>query len=123
MLGRTQNIGFWRDASGYPENGPELYTPWIFKRGEREMIGFFRDHYLSDLVGFVYSRMGAEAAAEDLYRRIRAIGDREPEGRTATVSLILDGENAWEYYPGNGREFLRQFYERIPTTRKSRRSR
>ncbi len=113
VLGRTKNIGFWRDASGYPENGPELYTPWRFKRGEREMTGFFRDHYLSDLVGFVYSRMGAEAAADDLHRRIRAIGDREPEGRTATVTLILDGENAWEYYPGNGREFLRRFYDRI----------
>ena len=113
VLGRTKNIGFWRDASGYPENGPELYTPWKLKRGQREMFGFFRDHYISDLVGFVYSRMGAEAAADDLHRRIRAIGDREPEGRTATVSLILDGENAWEYYPGNGREFLRRFYERI----------
>jgi alpha-amylase/alpha-mannosidase (GH57 family) len=113
VLGRTKNIGFWRDASGYPENGPELYTPWKLKRGQREMFGFFRDHYISDLVGFVYSRMGAEVAADDLHRRIRAIGDREPEGRTATVSLILDGENAWEYYPGNGREFLRRFYERI----------
>jgi alpha-amylase/alpha-mannosidase (GH57 family) len=113
VLGRTKNIGFWRDASGYPENGPELYTPWLYKRGDRECRGFFRDHYLSDLVGFVYSRMGAETAAEDLYRRIRAIGDRQPEGRTATVSLILDGENAWEYYPGNGREFLRQFYRRV----------
>jgi alpha-amylase/alpha-mannosidase (GH57 family) len=113
VLGRTRNIGFWRDASGYPENGPDLYTPWLYARGGREARGFFRDHYLSDLVGFVYSRMGAETAAEDLYRRIRAIGDREPEGRTATVSLILDGENAWEYYPGNGREFLRQFYRRV----------
>ena len=47
----------------------------------KQMSGFFRDHYLSDLVGFVYSRMGAEAAAEDLHRRIRAIGDREPDGR------------------------------------------
>jgi alpha-amylase/alpha-mannosidase (GH57 family) len=113
VLGRTRTIGFWRDASGYPENGPDLYTPWKFQRDKREMHGFFRDHYISDLVGFVYSRMGADAAAEDLYRRIRAIGDREPAGRTATVSLILDGENAWEYYPGNGREFLRRFYERI----------
>ena len=50
---------------------------------------------------------------EDLHRRIRAIGDREPAGRTATVSMILDGENAWEYYPGNGREFLREFYRRV----------
>ncbi len=113
VLGRTRNIGFWRDASGYPENGPDLYTPWKFSRGERHMTGFFRDHYLSDLVGFVYSRMGAESAADDLHRRIRAIGDREPDGRTATVSVILDGENAWEYYAENGREFLRRFYERV----------
>ncbi len=107
VLGRTRNIGFWRDAGGYPENGPDLYSPWKLQRGGKEMYGFFRDHYISDLVGFVYSRMGAVAAAEDLHRRIRAIGDREPAGRTATVSIILDGENAWEYYPENGRQFLR----------------
>jgi len=113
VLGRTRNVGFWRDAGGYPENGPDLYSPWRLKRAGGEITGFFRDHYLSDLVGFVYSRMDANAAADDLHRRIRAIGEREPQGRTATVSLILDGENAWEYYPGNGREFLRRFYERI----------
>jgi len=113
VLGRTRNIGFWRDASGYPENGPALYSPWRLERGGRSMTGFFRDHYISDLVGFVYSRMPAQAAAEDLHRRIRMIGDRQPAGKTATVSLILDGENAWEFYPGNGRDFLRQFYSRI----------
>src|SRR5579864_6913037 len=31
VLGRTRNVGFWRDPSGYPENGPELYTPWRFR--------------------------------------------------------------------------------------------
>ena len=113
VLGRTRNIGFWRDASGYPQNGPDLYTPWKLQRGGREITGFFRDHYVSDLVGFVYSRMSASAAAEDLHRRIRAIGDREPAGSTATVSIILDGENAWEFYAENGRDFLRQFYRRV----------
>jgi len=113
VLGRTRNIGFWRDAGGYPENGPDLYSPWKLQHGGKEMYGFFRDHYISDLVGFVYSRMGAVQAAEDLHRRIRAIGDREPPGRTATVSIILDGENAWEYYPENGRQFLREFYRRV----------
>ena len=113
VLGRTRNIGFWRDASGYPQNGPDLYTPWKLRRGGREITGFFRDHYVSDLVGFVYSRMSASAAAEDLHRRIRAIGDREPAGSTATVSIILDGENAWEFYAENGRDFLRQFYRRV----------
>jgi alpha-amylase/alpha-mannosidase (GH57 family) len=113
VLGRTRNIGFWRDAAGYPENGPDLYSPWKLQRDGKEMFGFFRDHYISDLVGFVYSRMGAVQAAEDFHRRIRAIGDREPAGRTATVSVILDGENAWEYYPENGRQFLREFYRRV----------
>jgi alpha-amylase/alpha-mannosidase (GH57 family) len=113
VLGRTKNIGFWRNANGYPDNGAELYTPWRLRRNGHAMSGFFRDHYISDLAGFVYSRMGAQAAAEDLHRRIRAIGDREPYGRTATVSVILDGENAWEYYPGNGRDFLREFYRRV----------
>jgi alpha-amylase/alpha-mannosidase (GH57 family) len=113
VLGRTRNEGFLRDPSGYPENGPDLYTPWKLERGGKSAYGFFRDHYISDLVGFVYSRMGATAAAEDLHRRIRAIGDRAQGGRTATVSVILDGENAWEYYPENGRQFLREFYRRV----------
>jgi alpha-amylase/alpha-mannosidase (GH57 family) len=113
VLGRTRNLGFLRDPSGYPENGPDLYTPWKLERAGKSAYGFFRDHYISDLVGFVYSRMDAAAAAEDLHRRIRAIGDREPSGRTATVSVILDGENAWEYYPENGRQFLREFYRRV----------
>lgn len=113
VLGRTRNIGFWRDAEGYPENGADLYTPWKLQRAGKEIFGFFRDHYVSDLIGFVYSRMGAVPAAEDLHRRIRAIGNREPQGRTATVSVILDGENAWEYYPENGRQFLREFYHRV----------
>jgi alpha-amylase/alpha-mannosidase (GH57 family) len=113
VLGRTRNIGFWRDASGYPENGSYLYSPWNLERTGRSMIGFFRDHYLSDLVGFVYSRMGADAAAEDLHRRMRLIAERQPAGKPATVSLILDGENAWEYYAGNGRDFLRKVYSLI----------
>jgi hypothetical protein len=27
--------------------------------------------------------------------------------------VILDGENAWEYYPKSGREFLRRFYDAL----------
>jgi alpha-amylase/alpha-mannosidase (GH57 family) len=113
VLGRTRNVGFWRDASGFPQTAQDLYTPWQLERNGRSMTGFFRDHYLSDLVGFVYSRMAPDAAAADLHKRIRAIGDKMPSGQTATVSVILDGENAWEYYAGNGRDFLRKFYRRI----------
>ncbi len=113
VLGRSRNIGFWRDGDGIPENAGELYSPWKFRIGGREIYGFFRDHYLSDLIGFVYSRMGAAEGAEDFHRRLRMIGERAGVGKPVTVSVILDGENAWEYYEGNGREFLRQFYGRI----------
>jgi alpha-amylase/alpha-mannosidase (GH57 family) len=113
VLGRTFNIGFGRSPEGVPSNADRLYAPLRVCLNGREITGFFRDHYLSDLVGFVYSRMDASAAAEDLHRRLRAIGERVQTGRPLTVSLILDGENAWEYYPGNGREFLRQFYRRV----------
>jgi alpha-amylase/alpha-mannosidase (GH57 family) len=113
VLGRTLGIGFGRDGAGIPENASRLYAPMRIRRAEREICGVFRDHYLSDLIGFVYSRMDAGAAAEDLHRRLRAIGERVGSPSPLTVSIILDGENAWEYYPGNGREFLRQFYRRI----------
>jgi alpha-amylase/alpha-mannosidase (GH57 family) len=115
VLGHTLGVGFGRDGAGVPDNAEKLYSPLRVRLGGREMVGFFRDHYLSDLVGFVYGRMNPGVAAEDLYRRIRAIGERVQTGRPLTISLILDGENAWEYYPGNGREFLRQFYRRIET--------
>ena len=113
VLGRTLQIGFGRDAAGVPDNAPRLYSPWRVRLPMGEIAGLFRDHYLSDLVGFVYSRMDAGSAAEDLYRRIRAIGERVSSSTPLTVPLILDGENAWEYFPGNGRDFLRQFYGRI----------
>ena len=113
VLGRTLNIGFGRDAEGLPSNAERLYAPLRVNLGEREIAGLFRDHYLSDLVGFVYSRMDAGSAAEDLYRRMRIVAERVQSRAPLTLPLILDGENAWEYYPGNGREFLRHFYGRI----------
>ena len=42
----------------------------------------FRDHYLSDLIGFVYSRMGAEEAAGHFLDRIR-----ENCGRFCTAEM------------------------------------
>jgi alpha-amylase/alpha-mannosidase (GH57 family) len=113
VLGRTLNIGFGRDGEGVPSNADRLYAPLRVRLGGREIAGIFRDHYLSDLVGFVYSRMNAADAAEDLYRRIRLVVERVHSRGPLTLPLILDGENAWEYYSGNGREFLRHFYGRV----------
>jgi alpha-amylase/alpha-mannosidase (GH57 family) len=113
VLGRTLNVGFFRDGSGIPTNADRLYKPWRVQVGPNGISGLFRDHHLSDLVGFVYSRMDAKAAAADLHNRMRHLGENVRSDQPLTICLFLDGENAWEYYPGNGRAFLREFYGRI----------
>jgi len=72
----------------------------------------FRDHTISDMIGFVYSGMPPADAARHLIGNIKeAAKPVLAQGRDAVVSIILDGENAWEYYPKSGREFLRRFYD------------
>jgi len=90
------------------------YRPYLWRQHGREIRVIFRDHYLSDLIGFVYARMeAAEAAAHFLDRvreNCRGILD---SGRDALVPVILDGENAWEYYDRNARPFFGELYQRI----------
>jgi alpha-amylase/alpha-mannosidase (GH57 family) len=95
--------------------GPEQrYRPYVWRQENEEMRVVFRDHFLSDLIGFVYMRMGAEEAANDFLSRIHEnCRSLVSSGRDALVPIILDGENAWEYYEQNGRPFLRQLYRRI----------
>src|SRR5215467_4799204 len=71
----------------------------------------FRDHSISDFIGFVYGGMDAKDAAAHLLQRIRDCAQPlVSRGIDPVVPIILDGENAWEYYPRSGREFLRRFY-------------
>jgi alpha-amylase/alpha-mannosidase (GH57 family) len=113
VLGRTLNVGFFRDSNGVAANADRLYQPWRLQLANTGITGLFRDHHLSDLVGFVYGRMDSSAAAADLHGRLRHLGESVKTGKPLTICLFLDGENAWEYYPGNGRQFLREFYRRI----------
>jgi len=97
---------------GVPVEG--LYRPYRWRQKDHQLGLIFRDHFLSDLIGFVYSKMEAAAAAEDFLRRIRDnCAGILASGRDALVPIILDGENAWEYYYRNGRPFLRELYRRI----------
>jgi alpha-amylase/alpha-mannosidase (GH57 family) len=91
-----------------------LYRPYRWSQGGQSLGVLFRDHFMSDLIGFVYSKMEAGAAADDFLHRIRDnCSGILRTGRDALVPIILDGENAWEYYHEGGREFLRQLYRRI----------
>jgi alpha-amylase/alpha-mannosidase (GH57 family) len=94
---------------------PEVtYRPYLWKQGSHAMHGLFRDHTLSDLIGFVYSRMGAREAADHFLNAIRTnCAPILRAGRDAVVPIVLDGENAWEYFELSGRPFLRELYRQI----------
>lgn len=73
---------------------------------------FFRDDHLSDLIGFEYKGwFGADAVRHFLHAldEVR----RHATGTHPVVSVILDGENAWEYYPYNGFFFLSELYSEL----------
>ena len=107
VLGRTLGIN-------PRENAEKLYTIHRFENARTEMNLVFRDHTISDLVGFVYSGMAPTDAAAHLMRNIKQAAQPVlDQGRDAVVPVILDGENAWEYYPQSGREFLRRFYDTL----------
>jgi len=90
-----------------------LYRPYRMERGAGELTCFFRDDRLSDLIGFEYSRWHGKDAARNFIEQIEAIAAQASEGDTPVVSVILDGENAWEYYPYNGFYFLDELYAEL----------
>ncbi len=87
-----------------------LYTPYRFN-DENGILLVFRDKKLSDKIGFVYSKWSADAAAEDLMGELHRIYENE-EGNPV-VSIILDGENAWEFYPNNAIDFFNALYRKL----------
>ena len=115
ILSRSLDRPLHRSAHGLDE--PELlYRPYRIGSAPDNPVSLFRDHTLSDLIGFSYAHWPAQDAARDFVDRLAEAGrhyaDRTAGGE-ATISIILDGENAWEHYEGGGRPFLRALYERL----------
>ena len=80
---------------------------------DNKVACFFRDDGLSDLIGFKYSDWHADDAVANLVNHLEGIAEKCADNPDAIVSIILDGENAWEYYPENGFYFLNALYERL----------
>lgn len=120
VLAQSLDLGAWtRDANDTVAEAELLYRPWQVDTPDGPVTMFFRDNRISDLIGFEYSGQPADAAADDLIERLAAI--REQLGslefdHQPLVSIILDGENAWENYPNDGRDFLRALYGRLSET-------
>ena len=113
ILARSLGIGLTRDGYGHLEQPESLYRPYKVRAGGADIACLFRDHVLSDLIGFTYASWNPEAAARDFVGRL-VEGGRRYSARTgggeAVIPIILDGENAWEHYEGQGRPFLRALY-------------
>jgi len=74
---------------------------------------FFRHDALSDLIGFTYSKWHGDDAAANLVEQLEHLSKELEEEPGRVVAIVLDGENAWEYYPFNAYFFLKSLYEKL----------
>jgi alpha-amylase/alpha-mannosidase (GH57 family) len=94
-------------SSGY------LYKPYLVETGGKPIHCFFRDDRLSDKIGFEYAKWKGDDAAADFVHHLEQILHHAPGDEDPVVTVILDGENAWEYYPYNAYYFLSELYGRL----------
>lgn len=93
-----------------------LYRPYVIQRDSGYLYALFRDKELSDSIGFKYANYEPKTAANDLINNIKNIAisvQNYNENGLAIVPIILDGENAWEYYKNNGYDFFNYLYDAL----------
>jgi alpha-amylase/alpha-mannosidase (GH57 family) len=88
-------------------DGGALYQPHTDASG---LTLVFRDAQLSNLIGFTYQSMSAEAAVADLLARLEAIAEAADDDPPQLVTIALDGENFKDFYAENATPFLDALY-------------
>ena len=112
VLARSLGRRLDRDGEGRLTAPELLYQPWYWERDGRRVSVLFRDTTLSNLISFDYCRRPAVAAARDFMARLRSIRVLQGE-RDFCVVVALDGENAWEFFPRDGHDFLNALYDEL----------
>jgi alpha-amylase/alpha-mannosidase (GH57 family) len=97
---------------GHGVDGPPHLRPWKLARLDGPAM-FFRDNELSDRIGFTYARWPAGDAVGDLVHRARSLLRSDPRPQEACLPIILDGENAWEFYEDHAEPFLAGLYRAL----------
>ena len=98
------------------------YFPHEINTPKGTITLFFRDHNLSDRIGFIYSNWHGYDAACNFREELLAIRNNiidnlgEDAIDSAVVPIILDGENCWEFYYENGIHFLRELFSMFENT-------
>jgi alpha-amylase/alpha-mannosidase (GH57 family) len=118
VLAKSLGIdAFTRDSEGFVQEPDLLYQPYyVTDEAGNQVAMFFRDGTLSDNIGFVYAGLSGESGALDLVSHLEAIQADFLESETPgphIVSIIMDGENAWENYPNDGNDFLNALYQQL----------
>jgi len=122
VLGWTVQHFFHRDETGTLMEPTLLYRPYRLETPQGNLAIVFRDHRLSDLIGFSYGSMEPKQASTDFVSHLEAISRsikrQEKEGGTGLdqpwlVTIALDGENCWEFYQKDGIPFLSSLYEKL----------
>jgi alpha-amylase/alpha-mannosidase (GH57 family) len=88
-----------------------IYRPYKFKGVNM----FFRDRNLSDAMSFIYQGWEDPVfAAKDLIEHFKRTHNHIKKiSKERVITIIMDGENAWEYYKNNGTDFLEAIYSGI----------
>jgi alpha-amylase/alpha-mannosidase (GH57 family) len=115
ILANSLGLDFTRLAGGVPMNATDLYRPYTVGKGSETVTIFFRDATLSNKVSFDYSQITSQEAVSDFMNRLHAIRDavKDQAGGPYVVTVILDGENAWEWYENDGKDFLNGLYTEL----------
>jgi len=113
ILGCSTGGRVGRDSRGHVCHPELLYRGWKVREAGHELAIVFRDHSMSDQVGFHYQRSPGPIAAADFMGKVTAIADACRQNPAPLVPVILDGENCWEYYPDGGVSFLRSLYRGV----------
>ena len=104
-----------RSLEGHFNRDEHLYQPKRVAREGGTVSMVFRDSQLSNVIGFDYQRMSSTDAARDLVGRLRRIRDVQGD-RDFLAVIALDGENAWEFYPRDGHDFLNALYTELESS-------
>jgi alpha-amylase/alpha-mannosidase (GH57 family) len=103
-----------RSLGERPLTDRQRYQMYRVEDGGEEMAMIFRDHRLSDDIGFNFGKMDGVEAANHMMRSLHAIHTKlASDDRTYVVPIILDGENAWEWYRHDGKEFFHSWYDQM----------
>lgn len=119
VLWTATDEGVLRASAGELFVRSDVYFPYEVATKSGSITVLFRDHGLSDAIGFEYASWDAAAAAADFMRRLaerRQLIIHEQGASAlehAVIPVILDGENCWEFYRHNGEDFLRALMQHL----------